>query len=40
MKKVSIDFDLLLMRVDFSSGIITNGYRKFLKVIQANFRIC
>lgn len=37
MKKASIDFGLLLMRVGFSVGIMTHGYGKFLKVIQGNF---
>ena len=37
MKKASIDFGLLLMRVGFSVGMITHGYGKFLKVIQGNF---
>ena len=37
MKKASIDFGLLLMRVGFSSGMMTHGYGKFLKVIQGNF---
>ena len=35
MKKASIDFGLLLMRVGFSVGMMTHGYGKFLKVIQA-----
>ena len=37
MKKASIDFGLLLMRVGFSVGMMTHGYGKFLKVIQGNF---
>ncbi|MDA8948390.1 DoxX family protein [Flavobacteriaceae bacterium] len=37
MKKASIDFGLLLMRVGFSVGLMTHGYGKFLKVIQGNF---
>ena len=37
MKKVSIDFGLLLMRLGFSVGMMTHGYGKFLKVIQGNF---
>lgn len=37
MKKASIDFGLLLMRVGFSAGMMTHGYGKFLKVIQGNF---
>lgn len=37
MKKSSIDFGLLLMRVGFSVGMMTHGYGKFLKVIQGNF---
>ena len=37
MKKVSIDFGLLLIRVGFSIGMMTHGYGKFLKVIQGNF---
>ena len=37
MKKASIDFGLLLMRVGFSIGMMTHGYGKFLKVIQGNF---
>ncbi|MDC0515462.1 DoxX family protein [Flavobacteriaceae bacterium] len=37
MKKASMDFGLLLMRVGFSVGIMTHGYGKFLKVIQGNF---
>ena len=37
MKKVSIDFGLLLLRVGFSVGMMTHGYGKFLKVIQGNF---
>jgi putative oxidoreductase len=37
MKKASIDFALLLMRVGFSVGMMTHGYGKFLKVIQGNF---
>jgi len=37
MKKASIDFGLLLMRVGFSIGMINHGYGKFLKVIQGNF---
>ena len=37
MKKASIDFGLLLMRVGFSLGMMTHGYGKFLKVIQGNF---
>ena len=37
MKKVSIDFGLLLFRVGFSVGMMTHGYGKFLKVIQGNF---
>ena len=38
MKKASIDFGLLLMRVGFSVGLMTHGYGKFLKVIQGNFK--
>ena len=37
MKKASIDFGVLLMRVGFSVGMMTHGYGKFLKVIQGNF---
>ena len=37
MKKVSINFGLLLLRVGFSVGMMTHGYGKFLKVIQGNF---
>ena len=37
MKKASIDFGLLLMRVGFSVGLMTHGYGKFLKVIYGNF---
>ena len=37
MKKVSIDFGLLLMRLGFSVGMMTHGYGKFLKIIQGNF---
>ena len=37
MKKASIDFGLLLMRVGFSVGLMTHGYGKYLKVIQGNF---
>ena len=37
MKKASIDFGLLLMRVGFSVGMMTHGYGKFLKVIRGNF---
>ena len=37
MKKVSIDFGLLLIRVGFSIGMMTHGYGKFLKIIQGNF---
>ena len=37
MKKASIDFGLLLMRVGFSVGMMIHGYGKFLKVIQGNF---
>ena len=37
MKKASIDFGLLLMRLGFSVGMMTHGYGKFLKVIQGNF---
>jgi len=37
MKKASIDFGLLLMRVGFSVGLMTHGYGKFLKVIHGNF---
>ena len=37
MKKASIDFGLLLMRIGFSVGMMTHGYGKFLKVIQGNF---
>ena len=37
MKKASIDFGLLLIRVGFSIGMMTHGYGKFLKVIQGNF---
>ena len=37
MKKASIGFGLLLMRVGFSVGMMTHGYGKFLKVIQGNF---
>ena len=37
MKKASIDFGLLLMRVGFSVGMMTHGYGKFLKFIQGNF---
>ena len=37
MKKISIDFGLLLMRTFFSLGMMTHGYGKFLKVIQGDF---
>ena len=37
MKKISIDFGLLLMRGFFSLGMMTHGYGKFLKVIQGDF---
>tara|TARA_B100001094_G_scaffold321430_1_gene369125 strand:- start:596 stop:967 length:372 start_codon:yes stop_codon:yes gene_type:complete len=37
MKKISIDFGLLLMRAFFSLGMMTHGYGKFLKVIQGDF---
>jgi len=37
MKKASIAFGLLLMRIGFSVGMMTHGYGKFLKVIQGNF---
>ena len=37
MKKASIDFGLLLMRLGFSVGMMTHGYGKFLKGIQGNF---
>lgn len=37
MKKASIDFGLLLMRIGFSAGLLTHGYGKFLKIVQGNF---
>ena len=37
MKKASLDFGLLIMRIGFSVGLMTHGYGKFLKVVQGNF---
>jgi len=37
MKKASLDFGLLIMRIGFSVGLMTHGYGKFLKVLQGNF---
>jgi putative oxidoreductase len=37
MKKTLMNLGLLLMRFGFSAGIMTHGYRKFLKVIQGDF---
>ena len=37
MKKASLDFGLLIMRIGFSIGLMTHGYGKFLKVVQGNF---
>ena len=34
MKKASIDFGLLLMRVGFSVGMMTHGYGKFLRLFK------
>jgi len=38
MKKASLDFGLLIMRIGFSVGLMTHGYGKFLKVVQGNFQ--
>ena len=37
MKKLSLNFGLLILRFGFSIGLITHGYGKFLRVINGNF---
>ena len=37
MKKTTVDFGLLLLRIGFAIGLMTHGYGKFVKVLQGNF---
>jgi len=37
MKKTTVDFCLLLLRIGFAIGLMTHGYGKFVKVLQGNF---
>ena len=38
MKKLSLNFGLLILRFVFSIGLMTHGYGKFLRVINGNFK--
>ena len=38
MKKISLNLGLLILRVGFSTGLMTHGYGKFLRVINGNFK--
>tara|TARA_B100001093_G_C26601310_1_gene915995 strand:- start:9 stop:383 length:375 start_codon:yes stop_codon:yes gene_type:complete len=38
MKKLSLNFGLLILRFGFSIGLMTHGYGKFLRVINGNFK--
>ena len=38
MNKLLLNLGLLILRIGFSIGLITHGYGKFLKVINANFK--
>ena len=38
MNKFILNLGLLILRIGFSLGLITHGYGKFLKVINANFK--
>ena len=37
MKKTTVDFGSLLLRIGFAIGLMTHGYGKFVKVLQGNF---
>ena len=38
MKKTTLDFGLLLLRIGFAIGLMTHGYGKFIRVFQGDFK--
>lgn len=38
MKKTTLDFGLLLLRIGFAIGLMTHGYGKFIRIFQGDFK--